>query len=89
MALGANRVNVVAQVIGNSLLLTVPGMFAGFLAVVMGSRFFREMLVQVSPSDPLTLATSAVLLIAVTLLASYAPASRATRIEPMVALRCQ
>ena len=89
MALGANRVNVVAQVIGNSLLLTVPGMFAGFLAVVMGSRFFREMLVQVSPSDPLTLAASAVLLIAVTLLASYAPASRATRIEPMVALRCQ
>lgn len=47
------------------------------------------MLVGISPSDPMTIAGSGLFLVAVTLLASYLPARRATQIDPMVALRCQ
>jgi predicted permease len=89
MALGASRVQVVAQVIHQSLVLTVPGLLVGFAGALVAFRFSSGMLVNVSPTDPLTLAGSALFLIAVTLLASYLPASRATRIDPMIALRCQ
>jgi len=89
MALGASRVKVLAQVIRESLILAVPGLLVGFAAALVAFRFLSGMLVNVSPTDPLTLAGSILFLITVTLLASYLPASRATRIDPMVALRCQ
>ena len=89
MALGASRVKVTVEVIHKSLVLTVPGLLAGFAAALIAFRHFSGMLVNVSPADPLTLAGSALLLIAVTLLASYLPASRATHVDPAVALRCQ
>jgi len=50
---------------------------------------FSGMLVGISPSDPFTVAGSALFLLAVILVASYLPARRATQIDPMVALRCQ
>ena len=89
MALGASRAKVLAQVIRESLMLTVPGLLAGFAAALVAFRFFSELLVNVSPSDPFTFASSALFLTVVILLACYVPASRATRIEPMIALRCQ
>ena len=89
MALGASRVRVLAQVIRESLVLTVSGLLVGFVAALIAFRFVSGMLVNVSPTDPLTLAGSILFLIAVTLLASYVPASRATRVDPMIALRCQ
>ena len=89
MALGASRATVVAQVIRHSLMLTVPGLLAGFAAALVAFRFFSGMLVDVSPSDPLTIAGAVVCLIIVMLVASYLPASRATSVDPMIALRCQ
>jgi len=89
MALGASRLNVVHMVTRESLVLTLPGVFAGMVVALLGFRLFSGMLVGISPSDPMTIAGSGLFLVAVTLLASYLPARRATQIDPMVALRCQ
>jgi len=89
MALGASRLQVMGQVIRQSLMLTIPGLVAGFVVDLIGLRLFSEMLVDVSAADPLTLIGAAVLLMVVTLSAGCIPASRATRVDPMVALRCQ
>jgi len=89
MALGASRLQVMGQVIRQSLTLTIPGLVAGFVVDLIGLRFFSEMLVDVNAADPLTLIGAAVLLMVVTLSAGCIPASRATRVDPMVALRCQ
>ncbi len=89
MALGASRFNVVQMVTRESVLLTLPGLLLGIVGAVVAFRFFRSMLVGVSPTDPLTFAGAAVFLIAVAMLASYLPARRALRIDPMIALRCQ
>ena len=71
-----------------SVLLTLPGMVVGIAVAIVVLRFFGSMLVGVSPTDPLTFGAAAVFLIVVSLLASYLPARRALRIDPIVALRC-
>ena len=89
IALGASRFKVVQLVTRESVLLTLPGLFLGVVVAMMALRLFRSMLVGVSPTDPLTFAGAALFLIAVAMLASYFPARRALRIDPIVALRCQ
>jgi len=89
MALSASRLNVVRMVTRESLVLTLPGVFAGIVIALLALRLFTGMLVGISPSDPLTITGSALFLVAVILVASYLPARRATQIDPMVALRCQ
>jgi putative ABC transport system permease protein len=89
MALGASHFNVLQMVTRESLLLTIPGLLVGIAAALAAFRVFSGMLVGVSPNDPLTLGGSALFLLTVTLLASYLPARRAVRIDPMTALRCQ
>ena len=89
MALGASHFNVLHMVTRESLFLTIPGLLVGIAAALAAFRVFSGMLVGVSPNDPLTLGGSALFLVAVTLLASYLPARRAVRIDPMTALRCQ
>ncbi len=89
MALGASHFKVLQMVTRESVLLTLPGLLLGIVGAVVALRFFRSMLVGVSPTDPLTFAGAAAFLIAVALLASYLPARRALRIDPMIALRCQ
>lgn len=89
IALGATRLNVARQVTRESLLLTLPGLFLGAATALVALRFFRSMLVDVSPNDPLTFAGAALFLITIALLASYVPVRRALRIDPIVALRCQ
>jgi predicted permease len=89
MALGASRLKVVRLVTRESLFLTIPGLCVGLLVALVVFRFFSAMLVGVSPTDPYTIAASALFLLVVTLLASYLPARRAMQIDPMVALRCQ
>lgn len=89
MALGASRVRMLAQVIQETLILTLPGLLAGLATALVAVRFINGMLVNVSASDPLTLAGSTLLMIIVSFVAGYLPASRATRVNPMVALRAQ
>jgi predicted permease len=89
MALGASRFRVLEMVARESLWLTLPGLFVGIVVALAGLRLFSGMLVGVSSTDPLTLAAAALFLTCVTLLASYFPARRAVRVDPMVALHCE
>jgi predicted permease len=89
MALGASHFKVLQMVTQESVLLTLPGLVLGIGAALVALRFFRSMLVGVSPTDPLTFLGASLFLVAVALLASYLPARRALQIDPMIALRCQ
>jgi predicted permease len=87
MALGARRGDVVGLVLREGLRLTVPGLIAGSLISLAAARIVGGMLVNVSASDPLTFAGAALFLGLIAALASYVPAVRATRVDPMIALR--
>jgi predicted permease len=89
MALGANPNDVLALVMIEGLRLTVPGLLGGIAAALAVARLVSSMLFQVSATDPTTFAVSAVFLGLVAVIASYLPAVRATRADPMRALRCQ
>jgi predicted permease len=89
MALGASHFKVLQMVTRESVLLTLPGLVLGIGAALVALRFFRSVLVGVSPTDPLTFRGASLFLVAVALLASYLPARRALQIDPMIALRCQ
>jgi putative ABC transport system permease protein len=87
MALGATRRDVLGLVVGEGLRLTGAGIAIGLLAALGLTRILSALLFEVSPTDPLTFAAVAVVLGAVAILASYLPAQRATRVDPLVALR--
>ena len=87
MALGAQVREVTLMVLGQSLGLAVLGVFAGVLAALATTRFLSALLFGVSPSDPATLVIVPLLLILVAVVATYAPARRAARIDPVEALR--
>jgi predicted permease len=87
MALGAQPGDVLGLVLKEGLRLFVPGLVAGSVIALAAARIVGGMLVDVSASDPLTFASAAAFLGLVAALASYLPARRATRVEPMVALR--
>ena len=87
MALGAQPGDVLGLVLRAGLGLAVPGLLAGSVIAVAAARLARGWLVNVSASDPLTFASAAVFLAVVAALASYVPALRAMRVDPVVALR--
>ena len=87
MALGAQPAEILRLVLGQGMKLAGIGAAAGLLVSLAMSRFFRGELFHVSAVDPLTFALMSAALIAAALLASYIPARRATRVDPMVALR--
>jgi predicted permease len=87
MALGASRSNVFTLVVGRSMRLTAIGVAAGILAALALTRLLSSLLYVVKPVDPLTFIVVSLLLISVAALASYIPARRATKVDPMVALR--
>jgi putative ABC transport system permease protein len=88
-ALGASERRLVALVLKEAVLLGVTGVACGvFLALALGGLVSR-MFVTVSPRDPLTLALVSVTLLAVTILAGFLPARRATRMDPTTALRTE
>jgi ABC-type antimicrobial peptide transport system permease subunit len=87
IALGAQPGDVLGLVLRESLRLIVPGVAAGSLLALGATRIVGGMLVNVSASDPLTFASAALFLGLVAALAGYVPALRATRVDPMVALR--
>ncbi|MGO8792320.1 MAG: ADOP family duplicated permease [Terriglobia bacterium] len=87
LALGAQRATIFRLVIGQGFLLVTAGIALGIVAALGVSRLVVSLLVGVSSYDPLTFIGAAALLMAVALLACYLPARRATKVDPMVALR--
>jgi predicted permease len=87
MTLGAERRDVLRLVVGQGMILTLMGLGIGIVGALGLTRFLSSMLYGVTPDDPLTFASMSLLLAGVALLASYLPARRATKVDPMVALR--
>ncbi|MBZ5505888.1 MAG: ABC transporter permease [Acidobacteriia bacterium] len=87
MALGANRRNVFGMVIGQGVRLVVAGIVIGIVASLMVTRLMTSFLYGVRPTDPLTFTAVSLLLAGISLFSCYLPALRATRVDPMIALR--
>jgi predicted permease len=90
MALGANPSSVLRLVLGHGLMLVAAGLTVGLgLALLLASMIPPDLLPNVSARDPLTFGGTSAVLAAVALVASYIPARRATRIDPLIALRTE
>lgn len=89
MALGAPRAAVVRSFLGRGLWLTGIGVCAGIAGALGVSRWVRSLMFGVSPTDPFILALAMAVVTSVALLASYLPARRASRVDPLVALRSE
>jgi putative ABC transport system permease protein len=89
VALGAPRSTIFRQVIGHALVLVGTGVALGLAGSFALTRLIASQLFQTTATDPVTLASVSVLLIAVGLAASYVPARKAVGIDPMSALRCE
>ena len=89
MALGAERRDILRMVLRHGSLMAVTGIALGVVAALGLARLITSLLFQVSATDPPTFSIVPVVLIAVALLACYIPARRATRVDPLVALRDQ
>jgi ABC-type antimicrobial peptide transport system permease subunit len=87
MAMGASPWNVIAMVVGQGMTLALAGMAVGMVAALAVTRLVASLLFHVDAADPLTFALAGLFLGAVALLATWLPAFRATRIDPMPALR--
>lgn len=89
MAVGARPGDVLGMVMRETLLLATIGTLAGLSGSLAITGFIRSLLFEVGPHDPVTLAVVSILLGSTALLAAYLPARRATRIDPILALRCE
>jgi putative ABC transport system permease protein len=89
MTLGARPRDVLRQIMSEAVVQTAIGLAIGLAGSVILMRAFRTMLHEVSPSDPLTLAGVALILMASALVACYVPARRAMRVDPVTALRAE
>jgi predicted permease len=89
IALGAQASDILRLVLGHGARLASIGIISGALAAFAMTRLLSSMLFGVSPTDPLTFVGVAILLVLVTLASCYLPARRASRVDPMIALRCE
>jgi putative ABC transport system permease protein len=87
MALGARREDILRLVLRQGSMLALTGIGVGLIASVFMTRVLSGLLFAVGPTDPQTFLAVALLLVGVALAACYIPAWRATRVDPMVALR--
>ncbi len=87
MALGARRGDVLRLVLGQGLRVTAIGIVLGVAGALVLTRFLQSLLYEVQPTDPPTFVGVLLLLVTVSVAASYLPARRAMRVDPMVALR--
>jgi len=87
MAIGAQRRDVFRLVIGRGMVLVLIGVALGLIASFSLTRLMRTMIFGVAPTDPATFVTIAILLTSVALVACYVPGRRATKVDPLVALR--
>jgi predicted permease len=87
VALGAQRSDVLGVIVGHGVRLALLGLSIGVAAAVVVTRWMSSVLFDVKPTDPLTFVAVTVVLGTVAFLASYLPARRAMRVDPMVALR--
>jgi putative ABC transport system permease protein len=87
IALGAERVDILSMIVRRGLTLTLIGAGIGLALAFAVTRVVKTLLFGISATDPLTFSAISILLIAVALLASYFPARRATKVDPIVALR--
>ncbi|HEX7050460.1 MAG TPA: ABC transporter permease [Longimicrobiales bacterium] len=89
LALGATPEEVSRRVLRHGFGIATLGIAVGLAAALLLTRFIAALLVDVSPADPVTLATAAALLLAIAAVASWLPARRATRVDPVRALRAE
>jgi ABC-type antimicrobial peptide transport system permease subunit len=87
IAIGAQRLDVIRMVVWQGIVLSVVGIVVGVAAAFGVTRVMNTMLYHVKAMDPMTLAGVSVLLLLVSLLACFLPARRATRVDPLIALR--
>ena len=89
MALGADLNAVLAGVVREGMTLVLAGVCIGWAGALVLSRVLQRLLFGVSATEPLTFAVATLLLTAVALLACWVPARRATKVDPIIALRCR
>ena len=87
MAIGAGRTEILRMIVGESLRAIVIGAVVGLLGALGLVRLIQSLLFEVQATDPATYAAAVFLVLSVGIMASIVPALRATRIDPMVALR--
>jgi len=87
LALGATPQHILRLMMGQGMRLTLIGVAIGFVGAIVVTRLMRSLLFGVAPTDVMTFGISAVVLIVVALLACFIPARRATKVDPLVALR--
>jgi putative ABC transport system permease protein len=89
MALGAERTTLLGMVMKQGLLLALVGLCAGLVGAVAVTRLMQTLLFNVRPADPATMAAVTAVIAGVALIACYVPARRATRVDPLIALRTE
>lgn len=89
MALGARRTDVFWLILREALWLVAIGVVVGLPLIFAVTRLAATLLFDLSPTDPVSLVSAALLLLGVAMLAGYLPSRRATRVDPMIALRCE
>jgi len=87
MVFGAPRASILQLVVGEGLRLSVAGMMLGLAGALAVTRVMASMLVGVEPTDPMTFAAIALLFVVIAAGASWLPARRASRLDPMEAIR--
>jgi putative ABC transport system permease protein len=89
IALGAHRRDILKLVVGQALRWLLAGVAIGLTGAFALTRVMSSLLYEVTPTDPVTFVGVSLVLAGIAVLASYLPAQKATRVDPMVALRCE